>query len=70
MKTAQEYQKAINELTLIIEQKYPELYQHLEENPITIASNGRGEVREDHFKEYYEALVEMVDNHKKTHQKA
>lgn len=69
MKTAEEYQKAIQELTRLMEEKYPELYQHLEENPITIASRGRGEVREDHFKEYYEALKEMIENHKKTREK-
>lgn len=68
MKTAEEYQKAINELTLLIKDKYPELYQHLGENPITIASKGGGEIREDHFKEYYEALEEMVNNHISTHQ--
>ncbi len=36
MKKLQQLTKEINEFTLRIEQDYPELYQYLDENPITI----------------------------------
>lgn len=67
METQIDYQKAINKLTLEIEEKYPELYQYLEENPITIASRGKGEFNESHLKDYYESLTQMVAKHIQTH---
>jgi hypothetical protein len=39
MKKLQELTKEINEMTLKIEQEYPELYRNLDEIPITISQS-------------------------------
>lgn len=67
MKKGINYQEKINKLTQEINEKYPELYQHLGENPITIPSRGEGEFGKSHLKDYYESLKELIENHIETH---
>ncbi|AWV99199.1 hypothetical protein [Arcticibacterium luteifluviistationis] len=64
MKDLQAITKKINDMTLEIEQHYPELYQHLEENPMTLPSDDSEGVSTKAFKGYLESLEELLVNHK------
>lgn len=66
MKKLQQLSKEINELTLKIEQEYPELYKYLDENPITIPNNG-GEMTTKSFSDYLNSLKEILNHHMQTH---
>ena len=52
MKRLQELTKEINDLTLKIEQEYPELYQYLDEDPITIPCCDHPKVDTQNFSDY------------------
>lgn len=73
MKRLQELTKEINDLTLKIEQEYPELYQYLDENPITIPSTNRPEMDTKNFSNYLDSLKQLlihyVENHKNSQDK-
>lgn len=68
MKTTQELTQEISQLTLKIEQNYPELYQHLEENPITLTADD-GEVSAASCQEYLDSLKSLIDSYKKNRKK-
>lgn len=63
MKSLQEITKEINKLTSKIEQEYPELYQHLNENPITLPDSGNPEISIKNFSNYLNSLRELLDNY-------
>lgn len=69
MKSLKEYSKAIYDLTLKIEQDYPELYQYLDENPVTIPSSQHPHMDTKAFSDYLQSLRELLEEHIKTHQK-
>ena len=69
MKRLQELTREINRLTLKIEQEYPELYKYLDENPVTIPSNGDPEMTTKNFSDYLNTLKELLDNHIESHSK-
>lgn len=69
MKNSQELLKKITDLTIIIEKKYPELYQFLDENPITIAQSKNPDVNGEALKNYLDTLEELIENHVNTRQK-
>jgi hypothetical protein len=52
-----------------LETNYPELYQFLDEDPITIPSKPYPEVTERTLKQYVEDLRELLKQHRKTHYK-
>lgn len=64
MKDLQVITKKINDVTLEIEQSYPELYQFLEENPITLPSPDTDGVSTKAFREYLESLEELLSHYK------
>jgi len=53
----------INKITLEIEEKYPELYSHLGENPMTIPNDDDPNVVEKNLSEYLESLKVQVKHH-------
>ncbi len=53
----------INELTLVIETNYPELYQFLEEEPITIPSYKHPRIDDEILNEYLENLKRLIQNY-------
>ncbi|GAB4253123.1 MAG: hypothetical protein Kow0079_08430 [Vicingaceae bacterium] len=69
MKKLQQLTKEINELTLKIEQEYPELYRYLDENPETIPCCDHPEVTTKNFSDYLESLKQLLKNHIQTHKK-
>jgi hypothetical protein len=70
MKKLQQQTKEINELTLKIEQEYPELYKYLDETPVTIACCDHPELTVKTFSDYLDSLKNLLQNHIETHKKA
>tara|TARA_R110000868_G_scaffold214423_2_gene464516 strand:+ start:211 stop:441 length:231 start_codon:yes stop_codon:yes gene_type:complete len=69
MKKLQELTKEINELTLRIEQEYPELYKYLDETPVTIPCCEHPELTVKTFSDYLDSLKNLLQNHIETHKK-
>ncbi len=67
MKKLQRLTKEINELTLRIEQDYPELYQYLDENSITIADCETPEISVNSFVEYLDSLKSLLERYIESH---
>lgn len=69
MNRSKELTKEINDLTLKIEQDYPELYQHLGEMPNTLPSRGRPNVDDNNLADYLDSLKQLLKHHRETHKK-
>ena len=69
MKLLKELTKEINNLTLKIELEYPELYQYLDENPITIPCCDHHKVDTKYFSDYLDSLKQLLRHHIENHQK-
>ncbi|MDH3243440.1 MAG: hypothetical protein OEM26_02385 [Saprospiraceae bacterium] len=50
----------INKLTQLLASEYPELYLHLEELPITIASKPSSQLSKSDLENYLESLQEQI----------
>lgn len=61
--------KEISAITLKIESDYPELYEHLDENPITIPNIPHPIMDTKIFSEYLESLKTLLENHLASHLK-
>ena len=61
--------KEISAITLTIERDYPELYEHLDENPITIPNISHPHLDTKIFSDYLESLKTLLENHLATHVK-
>lgn len=59
--------KEINVLTLKMELDYPELYEHLDENPITLPNISHPKMDTHFFSEYLESLKTLLENHLASH---
>lgn len=57
----------ISNITLEIETNYPELYQYLDENPVTIPSEDNLNVDDKSLKNYLETLKIMLKKYKEEH---
>lgn len=57
----------ISNITQEIERDYPELYQYLDENPITIPSEDNLNVDDKSLKNYLETLKTMLKKYKEEH---
>ena len=66
MKKIQELSREINQLTLEIEEKYPELYKYLEETPLTIPK-GTEKLEPKLFSDYLDSLKELLKHHIESH---
>lgn len=67
MRNLQKVLKEITELTLEIENNYPELYQFLEENPLAIPSENSPEINKKVMQDYLESLKLLLAHHIETH---
>ncbi|MBT8187552.1 MAG: hypothetical protein KJO73_07680 [Croceitalea sp.] len=54
-------------LTNKIKAKYPELYQFLDESPLTLPTKTHPTIDLESMKEYRDSLIEMLVNYSKTH---
>lgn len=59
----------ISQLTKTIETNYPELYQFLDENPMTIPSESNPSIDKKILQDYLESLKQLLKHHVETHQK-
>ena len=59
----------ISWLTKTIESDYPELYQFLDENPMTIPSESHPEIDKKILKDYLEGLRQLLKHHLETRKK-
>lgn len=69
MKKLQELTKQINDITLEIEQDYPELYKYLDENPVSIPCCETPKLDIKSFTDYMDSLKELLQHHIETHKK-
>ena len=63
MKTEQELNSAILEITQTILNKYPELTKYIEEMPVTIPNTDQPEINHKHLENYYNSLVALVNGY-------
>jgi len=63
MKRIQELCEEILEITLKIEQEYPELYQFLDENPMTIPSFKNPEMNSKTLSDWLDNLKHLLKHH-------
>jgi len=56
----------ISQLTKIIETNYPELYQFLDENPITIPSESNPSIDKKILQDYLDSLKQLLKHHLET----
>ena len=64
MKTTQQLLAEISELTRDIETNYPEVYKHLDENPLTIPNDPHPEVNNQALENYLESLRNLIKQYK------
>ena len=69
MKKIQKLTQEINELTVRIEQEYPELYRYLDENPITISVDDEAKPTYNSFVDYLESLKSILEKYMESHNK-
>ena len=67
MKNLQELLKEITGLTFNIEKNYPELYQFLVEDPLTIPSENHPDINKKVMQDYLESLKQLLAHHLETH---
>lgn len=67
MKKIQKLTQEINELTVRIEQEYPELYRYLDENPITIPVDDEAKLTYKSFADYLESLKSILEKYMESH---
>lgn len=65
MKQVQHVLKEITSITLEIEENFPGLYQHLDENPMTF--QGSANVDIDVLMEYRDGLKKQLEDYKRSH---
>lgn len=70
MNELQQLLQEIARLTAQIETEYPELYQYLDEDPITISPDDHPDIDKATMKEYLETLRSLLESHIQTHSKA
>ncbi|PKP10622.1 MAG: hypothetical protein CVU08_13525 [Bacteroidetes bacterium HGW-Bacteroidetes-3] len=69
MNTSQSLSAEISQLTKTIETNYPELYQFLDENPMTIPSESNPSIDKKILLEYLESLKLLLKHHLETRKK-
>jgi len=69
MNTLQTLLAEISQLTKTIETNYPELYQFLDENPMTISSESNSSINNNILLEYLESLKQLLKHHLETRKK-
>lgn len=63
MENEKELNAKIMSLTLLIQEKYPEMLKYLEEMPVTIPNQKRPEINVSTLKSYYESLHNLLKKH-------
>jgi hypothetical protein len=67
MKTEKELNDDILKITMLIQEKYPELSKYIAEMPVTIPNEATPEITIKILKEYYESLDVLVKDYAVNH---
>jgi hypothetical protein len=67
MESEKELNVKILDITMIIQEKYPELYEHLGEMPVTIPDIENPEINSKNLREYYDSLTSILENYAREH---
>jgi hypothetical protein len=67
MKTEKELNDDILKITMLIQEKYPELSKYIAEMPVTIPNEATPEITIKILKEYYESLDILVKDYAVNH---
>jgi hypothetical protein len=68
MKTAAEWDQDILNITLIIQEKFPELSKYIKEIPVKISEKSKDVIEVKNLEEYYNSLEKLLVEYSKTHQ--
>ena len=60
MESEKELNSKILEITMTIKEKYPELYENLEEMPVTIPDIENPEINSKNLRAYYDSLISLL----------
>ncbi len=67
MKTATELLTEISKVTRQIETNYPEVYEHLDEMPMTIPDQNNPNISTKELEDYLESLNDIIEKYKEEH---
>ena len=67
METEEELNASIMQYTAQIKELYPEVYENLNEVPITVPNTLSPEVKIKHLRDYLESLKVIMRRYEKTH---
>ncbi|HSL88592.1 MAG TPA: hypothetical protein VK870_04785 [Ignavibacteriaceae bacterium] len=67
MESAKELNVKILDITMIIQEKYPELLKYLGEMPVTIPDKKSPEIDCKNLREYYDSLSSILENYAREH---
>ena len=67
MKTEEEFNQAILEITLKIQNEYPELNKYLSEMPVTIPDVNQPEITIKILSDYYKSLENLLKKYSPSH---
>ena len=68
MKTEEEFNQAILEITLKIQNEYPELIKYLSEMPVTIPDVNQPEITIKILSDYYKSLENLLKKYIPSHE--
>ena len=64
MKNEKELNEDILKITMLIQEKYPELSKFITEMPVTVPNIETSEINNQHLSNYYDSLKTLVDKYK------
>ena len=68
MKTEKQLNEDILKITLLINDKHPELSKYVNEFPVTNPNKEHPEINIKHLENYYDSLVQILVSYTSTHQ--
>jgi hypothetical protein len=68
MKTEKELNQDILNMTMAIQEKFPELSKYIAEMPVKISYDENAEINNKNLKDYFNSLEALFNKYNKTHQ--
>ena len=69
MKTEHEINKNIIEITMAIDEKFPELSKYIDEMPVTIPNTNDPEINETNLEDYQSSLDVLLNKYAANHKR-
>lgn len=67
MDSEKDLNSKILEITMTIQEKYPELYEHIGEMPVTVPDIENPEIDNKNLRAYYDSLKSLLKNYMQEH---